>query len=199
MNFLKTTVIGGILFLVPFIALVAVIGKALEITSKLATPITERLPADTVAGPIMVHLVAAGILVAICFLAGVAAKTKAASKLVDSLETNILSRFPPYAFLKTKARSMLTPDDTAGMTAVIARFDDSWQIAFEIERVEDDKVAIFLPGAPDPWSGSISVVTADRVAPLDQPVPVAADWAEALGKGTNDLVSGRLPAEKAAA
>jgi uncharacterized membrane protein len=51
---------------------------------------------------------------------------------------------------------------------VVVRFDDSWSIAFEIERVDDDRVAIFLPGAPDPWSGSMCVVTADRVALLQK-------------------------------
>jgi uncharacterized membrane protein len=36
LRFLKTTLLGGILFLVPIVIFIAVIGKALQITSKFA-------------------------------------------------------------------------------------------------------------------------------------------------------------------
>jgi uncharacterized membrane protein len=40
LRFLKTIVLGGILILVPIIILIAVIGKALQITNKLALPLS---------------------------------------------------------------------------------------------------------------------------------------------------------------
>jgi uncharacterized membrane protein len=70
------------------------------------------------------------------------------------------------------------------MSPVAARFDDSWQVAFEIERIEDGKVVLFLPGAPDPWAGSVCVVTKDRVSPLDLTVTSAVNLMKRLGKGT---------------
>jgi hypothetical protein len=48
---------------------------------------------------------------------------------------------------------MLSPEDIEGMSVAAVRFDDLWQIGFEIERFEGGKVALFLPGSPDPWSG----------------------------------------------
>ena len=138
------------------------------------------------------HLLAFAVLVLICFLAGLAARTVIARKLVETLESNVLSKLPAYALLKAKTQSMLSPEDVEGMTPVVARFDDSWQIAFEIERIQDDKVAIFLPGAPDPWSGSFCVMTADRITPLDLTIPLAAKIAKRLGKGANDAMRGRL-------
>lgn len=117
-----------------------------------------------------------------------------ASRLVDSLETNLLMKLPPYALLKTKTQSMLAPDDADGLVPVAARFDDSWQMALEIERLEDGKVVVFLPGAPDFWSGSVCVMTADRITPLDLPVLVATKLAKQLGKGSEDFLRDKLQA-----
>jgi uncharacterized membrane protein len=83
---------------------------------------------------------------------------------------------------------MLSYEDTKGMSPVTARFDDSWQLAFEIERIEGGNVVIFLPGAPDPWSGSVCVVTGDRITPLDLTVNSAVDLMKRLGKGSTDAL-----------
>lgn len=184
LRFLKTTVLGGILFLVPIIIFIAVIGKALQITNKLAIPIAGLLGADKILGIAVAELLAIGILVLICFIAGLAAKTPRAKKFVQSLEVNVLEKIPAYELLKAKTQSALNFEDEEGMSPVMARFDDSWQLAFEIERIEGGKVVIFMPGAPEPWSGSVCVVTEDRITSLNLTVKSAVNLMKRLGKGT---------------
>jgi uncharacterized membrane protein len=46
------------------------------------------------------------------------------------------------------------------------RFDDQYQVGFEVERCEGDLVAVFFPGAPDPRAGTLSYVASDRVDDL---------------------------------
>ena len=191
LRFLKTTVLGGILFLVPIIIFIAIIGKALQITSKLAVPIAGLLGADKIVGVAVAELLAIALLVMICFIAGLAAKTQRAKKFVQSLEVNVLEKIPVYDLLKTKAQSALSFEETEGMRPVAARFDDSWQVAFEIERIEADKVVLFLPGAPDPWAGSVCIVTEDRITPLDLTVTSAVNLMKRLGKGTTDALPNR--------
>lgn len=192
MQFVKTAVIGGIVFLVPFVVLIIVIGKALEVTGAIAAPLTARFPMQAVGAVAISHLLAVLILVLVCFAAGLLARTRAARRLVESLESRFLSKLPPYALLKTKTQSLLSPEDVEGMTPVVVRFDDCWQIAFEIEPVQDDKVALFLPGAPDPWSGLVCVVTRDRVTPLDVSIPFVAKLEKRLGRGARDAIQDRL-------
>jgi hypothetical protein len=43
-RFLRTTLLGGILFLVPIIALVIVLGKALMLPHKFVDPLAARIP-----------------------------------------------------------------------------------------------------------------------------------------------------------
>ena len=50
LRFLKTTILGGILFLVPIVIFIAVIGKAFLLTDKLPQPIANFLPFATFGG-----------------------------------------------------------------------------------------------------------------------------------------------------
>jgi uncharacterized membrane protein len=195
-SFMRTTVLGGLLFLFPIVFVVAILAKALEVTNKLSAPLAGLLPIDSIGGLAVVKLLALVILVLICFLAGLAARTALAGKFVKSLETNVLGRIPAYTLLKSKAESVLRPEDIGGMCPVLGRFDDSWQLAFEIERMAGGKVVVFLPGAPDPWSGSVCVMTEDRITPLDLTLKSAADIMKRLGKGSTGALRDPLSFNK---
>ena len=198
-GFIKTTILGGLLFLFPIVFVVAIIGKALEITYKVAAPLAGLLAIDSIGGLARVQLLALVILVLICFLAGLAAKTVLAGKFMRFLEKNVLEKIPAYTLLKSKAESVLRPEDIEGMSPILGRFDDSWQLAFEIERFAGGKVVVFLPGAPDPWSGSVSVITEDRVTRLDLTVASAADIMKRLGKGSSGVLRDPLSINKSSA
>ena len=187
LKFLRTTVMGGILFLVPIVIFIVFIEKALKIAHKLSAPIAAHLSIASFSATVIVELIAIIILVFFCFIAGLAAKTAGAKRFSQSLEFNVLEKIPAYALLKTKTHSLLKPEDADNIVPVTVRFDDFWQIAYEIERLKDGRVVIFLPGSPDPWSGSMSVVTADRIKPLDLPIKSVAILLKKLGKGTTDI------------
>ena len=40
--------------------------------------------------------------------------------------------------------------EAKNMQPVLVRFDDNSQLGFEIERLDNGQVVIYLPGAPDP-------------------------------------------------
>lgn len=196
-RFIKTTVLGGILFLVPIVIFIAVIGKALELTDRVATPVAKVLPVESFGGMAVVELIALGILVLACFIAGLAARTETARRLVLSLESNVLDKVPAYALMKAKTGSVLTPDDTKDMQPVLIRFDDSWQLGFVVEAIGDDRSMIFLPGAPDPWSGSVCAVTNDRLQALPINIKDVAVLMKRLGKGSSEAVRADLAASAA--
>jgi uncharacterized membrane protein len=199
LKFIKTTIIGGVVFLLPIAIFVAVIGKGLEVTGAIARPLAAVLPVDAIGGIGVAGALALALLLLICFLAGLLARAAIARRLIGALEANVLSRLPAYALLKTRTQSMLSPEDVEGMSPAIVRFDDCWQFALEIERIEGGKVAVFLPGAPDAWSGSICVMDEDRLTPLDLTIPFVARMAKRLGKGANEAVRDRLrPSERVA-
>ena len=79
-------------------------------------------------------------------------------------------------------------DSVESMKPVLVRFDDSWQIAFKIDRIEDDRVVLYLPGSPDPWSGAVSIVALERITPLDIPSKSVTGLMKQLGKDANQAL-----------
>jgi len=185
-RFLKTTVIGGIAFMVPIVIFAMIITKALELTNKLAVPLSAVMPIDSIGHVAVVDLLALIIILLICFMAGLAAKTAYARKYLSSLESRVLSKFPAYDFLKSKMYTVLQAEEVEGMKPIMVRFDDSWQIAFEVENIPGGTSAVYLPGAPDPWSGSVCFVTEDRIQSLESPLPVIIRTLKGLGKGSGE-------------
>lgn len=106
-QFFKTTALGGILFLAPVIILIAVFTKAHQMISKVAAPVLAIVPVERVVGIVVVDLLALALLLLICFLAGLAAKTPRAGRLVASLASDFLSQVPGYELAKTKLTTQL--------------------------------------------------------------------------------------------
>ena len=137
------------------------------------------------------HLLPLLLLVVLYFIAGLAARTRAAADLVNALESTVLMKFPPYALIKAKTGSVLNPEEQKKLTPVLVRLDDSRQMGFEIEAIEQGKHLVFLPGAPDPWSGSVCIVDAERMTPMDTNVKTVSALMKRLGKGSAEIT--RIP------
>ncbi|WP_115720212.1 DUF502 domain-containing protein [Gallaecimonas mangrovi] len=158
----KTTIVAGVVFLFPFVIGLWLIASLLQLLTHIATPLIKLWQL----GPLTADLLVLVMLLAICLLAGLVARSQAMVRLAKRLENWLSERVPVYAFLKTRATNTFTPTHTEGLKVVAARFDDCWQLAFEMERTGTGMVLLFLPGAPDPWSGNCCLMAPDRVTPL---------------------------------
>lgn len=191
MKFIKTTLVGGVLYLVPIIVLLAIIGKANQVASKLVAPLAANFP-EGFFGFGAVRLLAIAAIVVFCFLAGLFAKSNVAKRFGDWLESTVLSNVPGYTIVKSIGESVVGAEQSYNYDAVLARIEDAWQVAFLIERIEGGHVAVFVPGAPNPASGSIYFMTEDRIKPMGLPLSNALKCVRRLGVGSNALLRGKL-------
>ncbi len=189
MNFLKTTLIGGLLFLVPIIVIVAILGKAFGLMAALAAPLAAWIPIDAIGGVALADLLVVAAIVVLCFAAGLVARSSAAVRAVQSVESGFLTSIPGYGFIKGMTEGLAGREGSEALKPVLAKFDDASQVAFEIERNPDGRVVVYVPGAPDPWSGSVFVMTVDRVEPLEGSMPAAVKNIRTLGRGTTRLLN----------
>jgi uncharacterized membrane protein len=184
MQFFKTTLIGGLVFLVPVVIILAVFGKAFTIMVAVSKPLSVLLPVENVGGVALVNILALLGVGLVCFIAGMVAKSPLAKKVYQSLDHSLLA-IPGYAFIKGFTDSIKANEKEAqSFTPVLARFDDNAQIGFEIERLGNGQVVVYLPGAPNPWSGSIVYITNDRVTELDLSVSQTIGNIRHLGRGS---------------
>lgn len=73
-RFIITTVIGGLVFLVPVAFAGYILYRLVMAMVQIAEPLTGWIPVDTVAGVALANLVALGVVIALCFVAGLPAK-----------------------------------------------------------------------------------------------------------------------------
>jgi hypothetical protein len=77
----------------------------------------------------------------------------------------------------------LSPDETDDLVPATVKFDNSCQLAFEIERIAGGNMSVFLPDSPDPRFSPVRVATDDRLTPLGMTVKATADVTKRLGRG----------------
>jgi uncharacterized membrane protein len=187
-RFLRTTAIGGLLFLLPLIVVGALIGQVVPIVLTVAESLGEILPGfvKTPGGIALLILLAIAILLLLCFAAGILARKSFGRNLSEAFEKKLVLLFPRYAILKDQMADSIGGDQTTPqMKPVLVRFDDCMQVGFETERNEETQiVAVYLPGSPDPWAGKVVLVGVDRVKGLKTDFGSAVATCEQLGRGS---------------
>jgi hypothetical protein len=76
----KTTLIGGLLFLIPLVLVVLLVQQALHLVGSALAPITHLLPTQTVVGFAVAQVVAVCALLCVCFVAGLAIRTRTGAR-----------------------------------------------------------------------------------------------------------------------
>ncbi len=198
LGFIKTTVVGGFVFLVPAAIVVVVLGKVIGALKMLAKALAPVFGIESFAGGLVLDILALAVIVLLCFVAGLLARRASAKHMREKLDRTLLNSFPGYAFVKGFADNLRHTEEMAGSFVPVAvQFDDYAQIAFETHREPDGKVSVYLPGAPNPWSGTVVYVSSERVKPLPITLTDAIRNIRTLGKGPLDLPGPARAAEQA--
>jgi uncharacterized membrane protein len=184
MKFLKTTIVGGLFFLIPVVVVLMVVGKALNVMTAVAEPAAELLPIDSLGGVAIVNIIAAIIVLLISFLAGLLARTKPAKKFADTVEKAVLQKIPGYTLFKGLTDKLTSPD-TDSVHAVLVSFGHTSRVSIEIERISQNRVVVYVPSSPSPWTGEVHVVNTDQVERLDCPITTVIEHVEQLGGGSS--------------
>jgi uncharacterized membrane protein len=193
-EFLKTTLIGGALFLLPVALVLAILGHALKIAIEAARPISSFLHFDhigKIAGMGIVTIVAIILLVLVSFVAGVLARTKAGSRISGWFEKSFLGGLPQYQMVKSMAQGLAQAEGASDdFKPVLVGGEGGWQIGYLLETLEDDWVAVFVPQAPTPLAGNVMYFPSDRVRPLNITMLQARAIVKNIGIGSATALQG---------
>jgi uncharacterized membrane protein len=190
-EFLRTTIFGGVVFLVPLVLILIVLRHALQLAMKLAHPIAELMPDGGISRPALATLVAALILVLIAFVAGLASRTTVGRRLTRWFEESLLGGLPQYRMAKSVAESFAhVESDAAQMRPALVLIDEGWQLAYRLEDLPGGWVAVFVPQSPTPMSGNVLYVKSERVRPLHVPMKDVILLVKRLGVGSSAALAG---------
>ena len=197
--FLKTTLVGGVLFLLPLAIVLMILAYALRLASTVAQPISDGLDLQRwggVAGIGAVTLLSALVLLLLAFAAGLAARTWMGERVTRWFEASLLGRLPQYQMLKSMAEGLAQLESAKGIKPALISIEGGWQIGYLLEPLENGWSSVFLPQAPTPMSGNIMYFPADRVRPLDITMVDAMAIIKRIGVGSGAVLHGadlRLP------
>src|SRR5215475_6688099 len=105
-EFLKATIAGGLLFLLPLILVVLLLTHAMRLAAKVAHPVAKALTLDAVLGPASEELLAAVVLIAISIGAGLIARTMTGRSIIRWSENSFFGGLPQYRLVKTMAEGL---------------------------------------------------------------------------------------------
>jgi uncharacterized membrane protein len=196
-QFLKSTVLGGLVVLVPVVVLCVLVGWAIGVAIKVIVPVFQWLPDQSVGGVSLTVLAAVGSLIGVCFVAGLCAELAVVRHLRSRAEQFALF-VPGYALMKDVGASFIGVESS--LKTVLVRFEDSWQLGFQMETLTDGRHVIFVPGVPKAMVGTLHIMAADRVQVMTMSVSAALDVLSRLGVGlgkswpnNTDVLAARSP------
>jgi uncharacterized membrane protein len=186
-----TTLIGGVVFLLPLIVVLYVLGQGLALAARAVQPLVPLLPFQNVGGIALASMAALALVLLLCFGAGLLARAAVGRAFSERFENRLQTLYPRYSVIKAMSQGLHGAVGQQVLKPVLASFDDHQLIAFDMERLDDGRAVLYLPGAPDAWSGSVVLVAADRLLPLDIEAAELAKALQGLGLGTAALLRGR--------
>ena len=192
-DFLKTTIVGGVLFLLPLGLVLFILGYALRLATSVAQPISEALHLDQlgdVAGIGITTVVGVLLLVLVSFAAGLVGRTSIGGRISGWFEGSLLSALPQYQMLKSMTEGLAQIEADTGIRPALISIEDGWQIGYILERLENGWLAVFLPQAPTPMSGNVMYLEADRVRPLGITMVQAMAIVKHIGVGSGQALHG---------
>jgi uncharacterized membrane protein len=186
-GFFRTTLVGGLTFLLPIVLIAWLFQKAMSLAGKLAKPAMALLP-ESLAGGVIIGALETGLaLLIIAFAAGLIARTAIGQRFMLWVENSLIGSLPQFSFVRGIADSV-DDSDHDHVEVVLVPADAGWALGFIFEASDAAIVAVFLPGAPQWTSGSVVFAERANIRPAGIGFPGAIKIMRKLGVGSGKLV-----------
>jgi hypothetical protein len=192
MNFLKTTVLGGLFVLLPLMLLWMGLAEIGNLLAAMATPIADVLadffPQDYFDNLMVPGVVALFLIVIASFILGLAARSNWLSSVGRSIENSVLNKVPMYKMLKIISRAMIDTDTSHIDPALLRDGSGGGDPCYVIEKHSDGRATILLPWSPASFAGSIKVVQQTDLEILSCSLDEYSRSLSQLGVGVEDCI-----------
>ena len=182
----KTTLVGGLLVVLPIYLSVLLVAKALSAIFGLLSPVTAAIPA----GVQFRQVIAVLIVLAVCFVAGIVVRTGPGLRAKNAFERSVLEKVPGYALVRGLTDRVSDDESEGAFQPALVEIEDALAPAFIIEELADGRYTVLIPSVPTPAAGSLLIMARERVHPVDVPftqvVRVISQW----GAGAGELARG---------
>ncbi|HVQ40985.1 MAG TPA: DUF502 domain-containing protein [Vicinamibacterales bacterium] len=182
----KTTLIGGLLVVLPIYLSVLLLLKTLAAIFALLSPVTAAIPAGTQFRQVIAIL----IVLAVCVVAGAVVRTRPGRRARRILERSVLSKIPGYSLVRGLTERVSGEEREGAFQPALVEIEDALSPGFIIEELEDGRYTVLVPSVPTPAAGALFILPKERVHPLDVPFTQAVTVISKWGAGAGALARG---------
>jgi len=159
MNFLKTTIIGGLFFLIPLFVVIIIAGKIWQKMSGVGPKLAALIGVKSIGGVPMGPVLTSFTILAICFVSGLLFKLSWFHRFRVWLDDLLIKYIPGYEFYKTTLEQKISKEDAQHpRPTAIVTMDNIGQACIIVEALEDARLVVFIPFKPGTAEGHVYVV-----------------------------------------
>ena len=182
----KTTLIGGLLVVLPIYLSILLLAKTLAGVLALLAPVTAAIPA----GGQFPQVIAILIVLVVCLVAGLLVRTRVGLRARNAFERSVLEKIPGYTMVRGFARSVSGDETASAFRPALVELEDALSPAFIIEELEDGRYTVLVPSVPTPAAGALFILPRERVHPVDVPFTHAVKVVSKWGVGAGAMARG---------
>ena len=191
MNFLKTTLLGGLFVLLPLMLLWIGMKEIGALLVDMATPIADMFPPGVFDNLTAPGVVALFIIVGTSFVLGLAARSSWLSNIGHKIENSVLNKVPMYRMLKVISSALIDTDSSDVDPALIKDATGGGDPCYVIEKHADGRATVLLPWSPASFAGSIKVVQQADLEILPCSLDEYSRSLSQIGVGVEDCLGGK--------
>ncbi|NUO00287.1 MAG: DUF502 domain-containing protein [Saprospiraceae bacterium] len=195
-RFFFTTVLGGIVVVLPIYIFAALIKVVFNFISALLAPVSNLLSFSSDVNRWIVDLLAFAIVIFLFFLIGLLVRTELGRQLLTFIEENWLGKAPFYTLLRDTVRQILGQEKMPFRQVVLVDVysNDTLMTGFVVDSTQDGVYyTVFVPTAPNPTNGFIFHVKREQLKFLEIKTEDALRSVIALGTGSAAMLEGNAP------
>ncbi|MFA3783552.1 DUF502 domain-containing protein [Melioribacteraceae bacterium 4301-Me] len=190
-SFVKTTLFGGFLIVLPIIVLIFVLNWFFDFLTEKISPITNLLIQTARINEFVASLTAVIIILLLFFVVGLVVQTEIGKFTFSVLEDRFLKRVPLYKIIKETVTQLFGGEKILFKSVALVKLygSDTLLTAFVTDEHENGYITVFIPSAPAPTGGYIYHVRKEDVFKIDYPIDDAMRSILSLGAGSKALLS----------
>lgn len=188
-DFVKTTLIGGLLVILPLVLIAFLIKNGVSAIHPLLAPVISLLPSGIPFPGLVALVLEFLVLIFGCFVIGLAFRTRMGKQVTGIVESRVFNKFPGYVLLRSLTRGVLGDKETIHFKVALTEMEDGLVPSFIIEE-HPDHYTVFVPASPSPTSGAIYIFRREMVHVVDVPISQAIGCITRLGAGSAKLLQG---------
>ncbi len=188
-RFFVTTVLGGIVVILPISIFILLVRFIFNITTGLLAPVRNILSFSNNVNEVLINLISLSLVIILFFLIGLVVRTSFGKETFSFIEENWLIQLPFYGAVRDTVQAFLGNKKPPFQKVVLVDVFGSGtkMTGFITDEQEGGLVTVFVPTGPNPTNGFIFHVQPDQLQYLNVKTEEAMRTIIGVGVGSASL------------